>query len=239
MQTPKVITSALNSNEKSEFIKLLLEAEALKFGSFKTKSGRMSPYFFNFGAIASGSASNQLSALYATGLERIWQGERIDILFGPAYKGIPLCVGVAGECARRANHNQKISFSYNRKEKKDHGEGGSLVGGKLSEHSRVVIIEDVLTGGTSLRETMELFRKLNIPVLGALVGVNRQERGLGKGLASEEIERAYNIPVHSLITLDEIVEGLKEKEVAGKVWIDRGILNEIQSYRQQFGGISS
>lgn len=216
----------------SRFLELLLESEVLRFGSFKTKSGRMSPFFFNTGNIDSGFRLTKLADIYSEViLEKF--GPKVDNLFGPAYKGIPLAAAVSQALARKLQRD--VSFTYNRKEAKDHGEGGSFVGRQYLHQEQVLIIEDVLTGGTSLRETLTNLRAKQVQVIGALVGVDRQEKGLGELSARAEIEMEFKIPVTSILSIDQVVSDLYNKMVQGRVWIDDEGLKDIKTYRSIFG----
>jgi orotate phosphoribosyltransferase len=222
--------------KKSEsFVEILLNANVLKFGDFVTKSGRNSPYFFNTGNIDSGLVISEVATYYAESIREHF-GTDVTNLFGPAYKGIPLCVAVSEKLANV--YGKDVSFTYNRKEAKDHGEGGTLVGHDYAPGDKVVIVEDVLTGGTSIRETMEIFKTIDVEVVGAIVGIDRQEKGKDTSntiSARKEVEQYYGIPVVSIVNLDSIVDSLHNKEVAGKVWIDDSINESIKSYRSKYG----
>lgn len=217
---------------KQSFVELLLEQEVLKFGKFKTKSGRVSPYFFNTGQLNGGLSLGRASKIYAVHL-REWLGEDVGYIYGPSYKGIPLAVSISEKLA--AQSGKDVKFTFNRKESKDHGEGGELVGYQFQGGEKVVIVEDVLTGGTSLRETMGILGQHHVQVQGVLVGIDRQERGLGQLSARREIEKKYHIPVRSVVNLDEIVNMLLDQEVLGKVWINQESLKEINQYREEYG----
>jgi orotate phosphoribosyltransferase len=218
-----------------DFLNLLLESEVLRFGSFMTKSGRKSPYFFNTGNIDSGFRLGRAGDIYAAAVLKEF-GSGVTNLFGPAYKGIPLAAVISDRLAQKLGRD--VTFTYNRKEKKDHGEGGNLVGHPYSQSKpsldQVVIVEDVLTGGTSLRETMVLMKSLNINVIGALVGVDRQEKGLGTLSARAEIEQDFQIPVRSILNMDQVISSLHNHKVLGKVWIDDQAYQSILDYRDQF-----
>ena len=224
----------VNSNAK-RFVEILLEANVLRFGEFMTKSGRLSPYFFNTGNIDSGLVLGEAAKYYAETIKENF-GDGVTNLFGPAYKGIPLCVAVSEKLAHL--YSRDVSFTYNRKEAKDHGEGGKLVGHDYKAGDKVVIVEDVLTGGTSIRETMDLFKSIDVEVVGAIIGIDRQERGkdVEKAIsARKEVEESYGIPVVSIVNLDSIVETLHNKEVSGKVWIDDNTKENIDAYRGKYG----
>jgi len=212
----------------NRYLEILLEKNVLRFGSFKTKSGRLSPYFFNMGEINSGAALLEVAALYADLINEKF-GDTYATLFGPAYKGIPLCVATATVLAQQSKRD--VFYSFNRKEAKDHGEGGNLVGYQLSSGDKVVITEDVLTAGTSLRESMALLEKLQVQIVGVAIGVDREERGSGTASARDEIAQKLGVPIVSLIKLSEVVAMLWNKKVLGKVWIDDAAKVQIDTYR--------
>ena len=232
----------LNQVQKIEFIKVLLEQEVLQFGSFRTKSGRDSPFFFNTGKVDSGAALAAWSGMFANVLETLRApiGTQDVHLYGPAYKGIPLSVGAAMVYQSR-HPDAAARFSFNRKEKKKHGEGGIFVGAPLVSGDRIIIVEDVLTGGTSLRETAVQLAEHGVRIEAAIVGIDRQEKGneaLEKGLdlsARAEIEKEFGFKIHSLVNLDGIVETLYGKEFLDRVWIDEEMYQAIQTYRKQYG----
>lgn len=208
---------------QEEFLRLALDREVLRLGEFTLKSGRVSPYFFNLGLISDGDGIAGVARCYAQAL--IGSGLQFDMLFGPAYKGIPLVTAVAIALAEQG-HN--LPFAYNRKEAKDHGEGGQLVGAKLQ--GRVVIIDDVMTAGTAVREAIDMLRKAGAQVAGVLIALDRQER------ASDDSEhsavqglQAEGIAVHSIVGLDQIIQYLENQSVTD------ADLARIESYRQQFG----
>lgn len=215
-------------NHKDRFIELLLKAGALRFGSFKTKSGRMSPYFFNTGLLNTGETLSEAAAIYAAALKDAF-GERCDNLYGPAYKGISLAVATALELHRL--YGRSITYTFNRKEAKDHGEGGNLVGWAYTGKEQVVIVEDVLTAGTSVRESLALLASYKIKPVGILLGIDRQERGTGAKLASAEIAADYGVPVTAIVTLEEIIARLYNRECLGKIWIDDAMMATIRTYR--------
>lgn len=227
----------INDSIKLDFIKLLLDAKVLRFGEFVTKSGRVSPYFFNTGHIDSGRILSKVTAFYSELIRNLY-ADTVTNLFGPAYKGIPLATAVAMDYFTRFGDD--LSVSYNRKEKKDHGEGGTLVGRSYEGDSRqkVVIVEDVITGGTSIRETLQMLKNKNVDVIGAVVGIDREELGSREHLsAAKEMELEYGVKVHSVVKVTEIVELLSNKEVNGRVWIDDSTLEKIQLYRKQYGSV--
>lgn len=218
------------SPAQAGFIENLLGQGVLKFGSFQTKSGRNSPFFMNFGAVCTARALQKLAAGYVSLAEEF---PSCTNLFGPAYKGIPLAVMLSGGFSVKLGRD--VSFTFNRKEAKDHGEGGSLVGKIYDGSEKVIIVEDVLTGGTSLRESLVLLKKYGVTPIAAIIGVDRQEKGTGKVSAREEIENDYGIPVRSVVNLDSILSHLHNRTVQGKVWINDDLFTKIQTYRTQFG----
>jgi orotate phosphoribosyltransferase len=217
--------------KKQAYLEILLKQKVLQFGEFKTKSGRLSPYFFNTGNIDSGNSIARVSELYANVIAKNY-GPDVNVIFGPAYKGIPLCVMVAAKLSELSGRD--IKFTFNRKEAKDHGEGGNLVGHHINESDRVIIVEDVLTAGTSINESGKLLKKLNTTVLAAVVGIDRQEKGSGTASAREQITKTWGFPVHALINLNEIIATLWNKEFLGKVWIDDDHKGKIDAYMKSY-----
>jgi len=206
-----------------DFVELALEQEALGFGAFTLKSGRVSPYFFNGGQFHTGAALAQLGRCYAAALKA--SGLQVDLLFGPAYKGIMLAAGTA--IALADQWGQSLPYSFNRKEAKDHGEGGSLVGAPLA--GRVLIVDDVITAGTAVRESVELIRGAGAEPAGVLIGLNRQERGQGQLSAIQEVEQDYGIPVVSIIGVDQLVDYLEHSDR------DPQVAQAIRDYRRRYG----
>ncbi|NVJ62296.1 MAG: orotate phosphoribosyltransferase [Gammaproteobacteria bacterium] len=211
------------SNLKNKFLELAIERQALKFGEFTLKSGRISPYFFNAGLFSSGRDLHQLGQCYASTL--VDQGAKFDMLFGPAYKGIPLATVTAASLY--ANHNLDIPVSYNRKEAKTHGEGGSLVGAELK--GNVMIVDDVITAGTAIRESIEIIQQTGATPAGVLVALDRQERGKGELSAIQEVEKEYNIPVFSIVNLTDLANFIKSDHQLST------FSGKIEQYRQQYG----
>lgn len=191
----------MRSHQK-EFIEMILAKQVLRFGDFTLKSGRTSPYFFNAGLINDGGSLARLGASYAEAI--VEAGTAFDMLFGPAYKGIPLATATAVAFAE--HHRRNVPFAYNRKEAKAHGEGGTLVGAPLE--GRVLIVDDVLTAGTAVRESLSLIKSVGATAAGVVLALDRQERGQGRQSAVQEIQAAYKIPVIRIITLDHLVEYL-------------------------------
>jgi len=185
------------------FIEFALGCQVLRFGEFKTKAGRLSPYFFNAGLFNDGNSLGRLAEFYAKAAEA--GGIQFDMLFGPAYKGIPLVAAISVALAQRG---QNFPFAYNRKEAKDHGEGGSIVGAVLK--GRVLIVDDVISAGTSVRESVELIRAAGATPAGVLIALDRQERGLGELSAVQEVQRDYGIPVIAVAGLGDLMAYLEQ-----------------------------
>jgi orotate phosphoribosyltransferase len=219
---------------KREFIEFMVAAEVLTFGDFVTKSGRKTPYFVNTGRYRTGAQVEALGRFYASAIQASLPGDAVDVLFGPAYKGIPLVVTTA--IALQNVHSRDLSFCFNRKEAKDHGEGGSLVGHLPQDGERVLIVEDVTTAGTSIRETVPVLRsQAEVQLAGLIVSVDRQERGPGGGSALAEVGAEFDMPTLSIVTLDEIVEHLTGREVNGALVLTADILKRIEAYRAEYG----
>lgn len=189
---------------RQEFIEFALNRNVLRFGEFKTKAGRLSPYFFNAGLFNDGEALDRLSQFYAKAI--LASGAPVDMLFGPAYKGIPL-VAVSALALARAGRN--VPFAFNRKEAKDHGEGGSIIGAKLE--GRVLIIDDVISAGTSVRESVEIIRAAGAEPGGVVIALDRMERGTGDLSAVQEVERDFGIPVVAVATLNDLMAYLSTR----------------------------
>jgi orotate phosphoribosyltransferase len=207
---------------RQEFIRFAIEAGVLLFGEFKTKAGRLSPYFFNAGLFCDGNSLRQLARFYAKAVSAA--DVPFDMLFGPAYKGIPLVATVA---VAMAESGRNLPFSYNRKEAKDHGEGGSVVGAPLA--GRVLIVDDVISAGTSVRESVELIRAAKAAPAGVLIALDRMERGSAELSATQEVVQLYRMPVISIATLDDLIGYLEqEKGMAPQ-------LAAVAAYRQQYG----
>ncbi|MGZ8247162.1 orotate phosphoribosyltransferase [Methylomagnum sp.] len=207
---------------QQEFIEYAIRCDVLRFGNFTLKSGRQSPYFFNTGLFDSGARLDKLGQFYAEAL--LQANIQADVLYGPAYKGIPLATATAIALARKTG--QEIPFAFNRKEAKDHGEGGSLVGAPL--RGSVLILDDVITAGTSVRESVDIIRAAGAAPSGVLIALDRQEKGRGELSAVQEVAAQYGLPVYAIITLAEIIEYL---ETAGR----HEVLAAIRQYRAGFG----
>jgi orotate phosphoribosyltransferase len=222
-------------NLKLDFIKLMLDCNVLKFGSFITKSKRTSPYFINTGNFKDGKSIYKLSRFYANLVYNNFQDS--SVLFGPAYKGISLVIATALTLYKEYSLN--YAFCYNRKELKDHGEGGNLIGHQLVKGEKVVILEDVITAGTSVNETIPLLYKSceEIKISGLIVSVDRMEKSNDNNNALEEISKTYNLKVVSIVNILEIVELLFNKEINGKVYIDEQKKEDIYEYLNKYSYI--
>jgi orotate phosphoribosyltransferase len=218
---------------KQEFIEFMVQSGVLTFGDFTTKSGRKTPFFINTGNYSTGSQLANLGRFYAETLQQGFPDD-INVLFGPAYKGIPLAT--AASMALATKFNRQMSFCFNRKEAKDHGEGGSLIGHRLRDGDRIVIIEDVTTAGTSIRESIPLLKAAaNVQVKGLVVSVDRMERGTGALSALAQIREEFGIRTAAIVTLDDIIEYLHNRPVGGKVVLDDAIYGRIIEYRRIYG----
>jgi orotate phosphoribosyltransferase len=208
---------------KTQFIEFALARGALKFGDFTLKSGRQSPYFFNAGTFNSGAALAALGRYYADAI--VASGLKFDMLFGPAYKGIPLVAAVAVALAE--HHGLDLPWAFNRKEAKDHGEGGWLVGAPLA--GKVLVIDDVITAGTAIREVAALFAKTEASMAAVLVALDRQEKGQGALSAIQEVEQVLGVPVRSIVGLSDIIQYLNQQPSQEQQ------LARMQQYRSQYG----
>jgi orotate phosphoribosyltransferase len=206
-----------------EFIRFAIASQVLRFGTFTLKSGRESPYFFNAGLFASGGALARLGRYYAAAI--VESGIGFDMLFGPAYKGIPLASTAA--VALADHHDRDLPYAFNRKEAKDHGEGGVIVGAPLA--GRVLIIDDVISAGTSVRASLELIEAAGAEAAGVAIALDRQERGTGALSAVQQVEREYGLPVAAIVRLEQLVEFLGEDPAMAEP------LAAIQAYRERYG----
>ncbi|MBW3659856.1 MAG: orotate phosphoribosyltransferase [Actinobacteria bacterium] len=216
-----------------EFVDFMVEADVLTFGDFVTKSGRPTPYFINAGRYRTGAQIGRLGRFYAQAIVDAF-GD-VDVLFGPAYKGIPLVVTTS--MALAGEHGRDTAFCFNRKEAKDHGEGGVLVGHPLQDGDRVVIVEDVTTAGTSIRETVPILRAAaDIELVGLVVSVDRQERGSGGVVSAlREVGDEFGMATTAIVTIDEIVAHLRDREVGGRRVLGDDDLERIATYRAEYG----
>lgn len=206
-----------------DFLSFAIETEVLRFGEFTLKSGRKSPYFFNAGLFDTGSCLARLGRFYAAAI--VASGIEFDVLFGPAYKGIPLAAATA--VALADHHSRDVPYCFNRKEAKAHGEGGNLVGAPLQ--GRVLIIDDVITAGTAIRESLDIIRAADASAAGVVIALNRQERGKGMRSAIQEVEQDLGIPVVSIAALDQLVEFLEAKPDRAEQ------VAAIRAYRAEYG----
>ena len=218
---------------KQEFIEFMVESQVLKFGEFTLKSGRKSPFFMNAGAYLTGTQLKRLGEYYAKAIHDNY-GLDFDVLFGPAYKGIPL--SVATTMAISELYGVDIRYCSNRKEVKDHGDTGILLGSKIEDGDRVVIIEDVTTSGKSIEETFPIIKAQgNVEIKGLMVSLNRMERGKGTKSALEEIQETYGFPANAIVTMEEVIEYLYNKPCQGKVIIDDTMKAAIDAYYAEYG----
>ena len=218
---------------KEEFIHFMIDWDVLKFGDFVTKSGRNTPFFINTGFYRTGSQLKKLGEYYARAIKETF-GTDFDVLFGPAYKGIPLSVTTS--VALSDLYNTDVRYCADRKEAKDHGEGGKLLGGPISDGDKVVIIEDVTTAGTSIKENYPVIKAQgDVDILGLVVSVDRMERGQGEKAALDEISEVYNMKTTAIVTMAEVVECLYNKPYNGKVYIDDELKNAIDAYYDLYG----
>ena len=218
---------------KQEFIEFMVDCQVLKFGDFVTKSGRRTPFFINAGFYRTGTQLRRLGGYYAQAIHDRF-GLDFDILFGPAYKGIPL--SVAASMAISEMYGKEIGYSSNRKEIKDHGETGILLGSPMKDGDRVLIIEDVTTAGTSIQETLPIIKAQGqVEAVGLVVSVDRMEKGHGEKSALAEIEETYSLKTSAIVTMGEVVEHLYNRPYKGKIIIDDTLKAAIDAYYEQYG----
>lgn len=219
---------------KQEFIEFMIDCQVLKFGEFTLKSGRKSPFFMNAGAYVTGAQLKKLGQYYAQAIHSHY-GDDFDVLFGPAYKGIPL--SVATTIAYSELYGKEIRYCSNRKEVKDHGDVGILLGSKLKDGDRVVIIEDVTTSGKSIEETFPIIKaQADVEIKGLMVSLNREEVGLGgKVGALQEIREKYGFDANAIVSMSEVTEYLYNRPYKGNIYINDEIKNEIDKYYEQYG----
>ncbi len=210
------------SDYRTEFLKFALTSQVLRFGEFKTKAGRISPYFFNAGLFSDGEKLRRLGEFYAKAI--VDSGIAFDVLFGPAYKGIPLAASIA---IALAGMGRNVPFAFNRKEAKDHGEGGNVVGAALK--GRVLIVDDVISAGTSVRESVELIEAAGAKPAGVVIALDRMERGSGPSSAVQEVTDRYAMPVIAVATLDDLLELLKNDTNRTQE------LADVAAYRAEYG----
>ncbi|HED35295.1 MAG TPA: orotate phosphoribosyltransferase [Gammaproteobacteria bacterium] len=207
---------------QKKFIELALQFDVLKFGEFTLKSGRDSPYFFNAGLFNTGRALAEMGRCYAQAI--IESGVEYDLLFGPAYKGIPLVAVTA--MALHVDHGLDVRYAFNRKEAKDHGEGGSIVGSKIQ--GRVLVLDDVITAGTAIREAIDIIDQNNGTATGVMIALDRQEKGTGEHSAVQELQDEYGLDVYNIIGMEHLIQYLKEQG-------NEEMLDAMQFYRTQYG----
>ncbi|MCR5222199.1 MAG: orotate phosphoribosyltransferase [Lachnospiraceae bacterium] len=219
---------------KQEFISFMVESDVLKFGEFTLKSGRKSPFFMNAGAYVTGGQLSRLAKFYAQAIHDTY-GLDFDVLFGPAYKGIPLAVATA--MAIHELYGKEVRYCSNRKEVKDHGDTGILLGSKLKDGDRVVMIEDVTTSGKSMEETVPIVKaQADVEIVGLMVSLNRMEVGMsGKVSALEEVSKTYGFRTSAIVTMKEVVEALYNRPVNGRIVIDDQIKKAIDLYYETYG----
>jgi len=218
---------------KQEFVEFMVRCGVLTFGDFVTRSGRPTPYFINTGRYDTGGKMARLGRFYAEALQARLE-DRYDCLFGPAYKGIPLVV--ATSMALAEHYGKDIPYTFNRKEAKDHGEGGGLVGRRPRNGDRVVIVEDVTTAGTSVRESVQLLQQVAaVEFAGLIVSVDRMEKGRGEKSALVELHEEFGLESFAIVTLDEVVQYLQNREIDGKVLLDDDRLAAVETYRKKYG----
>ena len=220
---------------KQEFIEFMVDCQVLKFGDFVTKSGRKTPFFVNTGFYRTGAQLRRLGGYYARAIHDKF-GLDFDVLFGPAYKGIPL--SVATTIAFSELYGKEIRYCSNRKEVKDHGDTGILLGSKIKDGDKVVIIEDVTTSGKSIEETFPIVKAQgDVEIIGLMVSLNRMEKGKGDKCALDEIKELYGMQANAIVTMDEVIEHLYNKPCQGKVVIDDAMKEKIDAYYAQYGAV--
>ena len=217
---------------KEDFVKFMVRSGVLLFGDFTTKSGRKTPYFVNTGNYKTGAQAAKLGEYYARNIQEHVEG-RIDALFGPAYKGIPLAV--AAGISMNNLFDRDINYCFNRKEVKDHGEGGSMVGYRLKDGDRVLIVEDVITAGTAIRETLPVLKAAaDIEIAGMVISVDRMEKGKGEKTAIQEVYEEFGSVTYPIVTVKEIIEILHNNPVDGKIYIDDEMKARMEAYMEQY-----
>ena len=211
---------------KKEFIKFMYDSGVLTFGDFITKSGRNTPYFINTGNYNTGEQINKLGHFYAKCMEE--NNINANVLFGPAYKGIPLCVSVASSLYEKGKN---VNYCFNRKEAKDHGEGGIMVGYKLKDNDNIAIIEDVITAGTAIRESLPILKSTaNVNITSVIISVDRMEKGNNNKSAIQEVYEEFGIKVYPIVTINDIIDAIKNGDIKGKEYLEKMI-----EYREKYG----
>ena len=218
---------------KEEFIAFMVRSGVLTFGDFITKSGRKTPYFINTGNYKTGEQAAKLGDYYAACIQANLP-DGVDCLFGPAYKGIPLAVAAASSLYR--NYGRDLPYCFNRKEVKDHGEGGSMVGYQPKDGDRVTIVEDVVTAGTAVRESIELFKHVaDVKITSLIVSVDRMERGTGDKTTLDELRESHGISVYPIVTVREVIAFMHNNPIDGKVYIDDAMKARMEAYLAEYG----
>ncbi len=220
---------------QESFIEFMVRAGVLTFGDFTTKSGRKTPYFINTGNYKTGAQAEELGNYYAACIhEHLSEVGGADVLFGPAYKGIPLVVTAAASLYR--NYQEDYPYCFNRKEAKDHGEGGSMVGAKVKSGDRIAIVEDVVTAGTAVRESIALFQQIaDVQIKALFVSVDRMEKGTGEKSALDELRQDYGIAVYPIVTVRQIISYLHNRPIDGTVYIDDVMKQKMEAYLELYG----
>ena len=220
---------------KKDFIKFMIESDVLIFGDFTTKSGRKTPYFINTGRYKTGEQISKLSQFYCESIMNDFGEDfEFDLVFGPAYKGIPLCVSVAQTLAEK--YHRDVNFTFNRKEIKDHGEGGSIIGYQPKDGDKVLIIEDVTTSGRSIRETVPILKSIaDVKIVGLVISANRMEKGKTDKDALSELKEEFSMQTTAIVNIQEIIEFLHNKEIDGKIIINDDRKNKIHRYLEKYG----
>lgn len=220
-------------SKRKDFIQFMIDSDVMIFGNFTTKSGRQTPYFINTGRYQTGQQISKLGEFYADFIT-----EKVDVdfnvLYGPAYKGIPLVA--ASSAALYQRHEREYNFSFNRKEAKDHGEGGHIIGYQPQDGDKILIIEDVITAGTSVRESVELLSKCaDVEIVGVVVSVDRMEKGQAGISAAQEIEKEFGIKTYAMVNVQEVIECTYNVELNGKVYVDDALHNRMRDYLKKYG----
>lgn len=217
---------------KEEFIEFLVECNALKFGEFELKSGRMAPYFINTGMFDTGLKIKRLGGFYARAIQEHFS-DRFDGIYGPAYKGIPLCISAASALA---DLGLDKGYVFNRKEAKTYADKSVVVGMPLTAESRLILVDDVITSGKAIRESLEVLRSCGNPrVSGIIISVNREEKGKTDANALKEVEKTLGIPIHAIVTITDIKTRLHNRRINGRIILDDATLSKINAYLEQYG----
>ena len=217
---------------KEEFIEFLIDCNALKFGEFELKSGRIAPYFINTGMFDTGLKIKKLGACYAKAIQEYFSGN-FDGIYGPAYKGIPLCIAAAQALS---DMGMDKGYVFNRKEAKTYADKSLVVGMPLTSDTRLILVDDVITSGKAIRESLEILKFCENPtVSGIIISVNRQEKGNTDKNALKEVEKTLGIPIHSIVTITEIKNYLHNKEIDGRIVLDDRMLAKIDAYLKEYG----